>query len=237
MMGDQAAAEAVYARLWDDAQAAFAAGTVGTDPHLDDRASDLRRGLTLVLRPAPPMRAQIAALIAQLDAIAPGQHVYRPDELHVTVLSLISASEVVRLAAISLDAYRALLNDLCARERPLSVHFMGVGASPDSIFVCGQTGGDALNALRDRLRARLVQAGLADGMERRYRSVTNHATILRYRTPPPDLPRLAAFLAAQRARDLGSFQVDTLELTFNDWYMSHDRVQVLGRFALGKGKL
>ncbi len=232
MTGDQAAAEAVYARLWEDAQAAFAAGTVQTDPHLDDRAADQRRGLTLVLRPARLMRARIATLIAQLDAIAPGQHIYRPDELHVTVLSLISASEAVQLASIPLEAYHALLTDLCAHTSPLSVHFTSVGASADSVFVCGQTVDDGINALRDRLRARLVQAGLSDGMERRYQSVTTHSTILRYRTIPPDLPRLAAFLTAQHGRDLGAFQVESLELTFNDWYMSHDRVRVLGRYPL-----
>ncbi len=232
MSADQAAAEAVYARLWDEAQAAFAAGSVRTDPALADRDSDRRRGLTLLLRPVPPVRERITALIAELDAIAPGQHGYRADALHVTVLSLVSASETVRLEAIPLDAYRALLADFCAGEAPLSVHFTGVCASADSVFVCGSSDGDALNALRDRLRARLEQAGLDGVMERRYRSVTTHATILRYRTIPPDLPRLAAFLAAQRARDLGAFRVDTLELTFNDWFMSPDRLQTLGRYAL-----
>jgi 2'-5' RNA ligase len=225
-------AQAIYDRLWADALALFATGRVNTDPHLLDRATDDRRGLSLIIRPAPDMIARITGLIDRLREIVPGQHIYRPDELHITLLALIGVAPGFDLAVVPLAAYRALLADLFAHVRPFEVHFTGVTASPDGVMVCGHSEGDALNILRDRLRESLAQAGLGASLDRRYRIVTAHVTILRFCAQPADLPALIEFLSAARRCDLGSFRVSQVELVTNDWYMSHDRVEVLARYAL-----
>ncbi len=161
-MTDLPTAQLIYDRLWADAQALFATGCVRTDPHLLNRGADTRRGITVVIRPTPDMIARISGVMDELRALAPGQHIYRPDELHITILSLISASAGFSLDAIPLDRYRAVLGDLFAHVKPISIHFSGVTASPDSVFVCGQAEHDALNALRDRLRKSLTRADLGD---------------------------------------------------------------------------
>ncbi len=38
------------------------------------------------------MIARLGVVMDELNAIVPGQHVYRADELHVTLLALINAS-------------------------------------------------------------------------------------------------------------------------------------------------
>ena len=231
-MPDPDPAQTVYDWLWADALAMFATGKVRTDPHLLDRAADDRRGLSLIIRPTPDMIARLTGLIDRLREIVPGQHVYRPDELHITLLALLSATSGLDLGAVPLAAYRTLLADLFAHMRPFEVHFTGVTASPDGVMVCGHSEGDALNILRDRLREALVQAGLGASLDRRYRIVTAHVTILRFRDQPANLPALVEFLSAARGCDLGSFRVGQIELVTNDWYMSHDRVEVLARYAL-----
>jgi 2'-5' RNA ligase len=229
-MSTDQAAQAVYDRLWAEAQEHFAAGRVRTDAHLLDRASDRRRGISLIIRPTPDIIARLGVVIDALNAIAPGQHVYRPDELHVTLLSLISAAADFDLDAVPLDRYRAVLEKLFAQVQPFTIRFTGVTASPDTVFVGGQS--DALNTLRDRLRADLTRAGLGETLDRRYRIVTAHATVLRFQTQPDCLLKLVRYLAAQRTRDLGDFTVSAVEFTFNDWYMSHDVVRVLETYRL-----
>ncbi len=71
----------------------FQQGTVQTDPHLLDIPGDTRRGTTLLLRPAEPARQNILDAIAELDQIVPGQYNYTGEQLHITVLSVISAAE------------------------------------------------------------------------------------------------------------------------------------------------
>lgn len=195
MTHDLHTARAVYARLWADAQAQFATGTVKTDPYLDRRESDTRRGLTLVLRPDGEAKARITAALDELGDLAPGQYRYHPDELHITVLSVISAA-------------------------------------PDAVFVYGESDGDALNLLRERVRESLRAAGLAEHLERRYRSVTAHMTVLRFRSTPAKLPALVAYLEQHRQHDLGAFTARQIDFVSNDWYMSRDIVRVLHRYTL-----
>ena len=176
------------------------------------------------------MIARLGAVVDELKAIVPGQHVYRPDELHVTLLSLISAAADFDLDAVPLDDYRAVLGELFAQVPPFTIRFTGVTASPDTVFVCGQS--DTLNALRDRLRDDLTRAGLGETLDRRYRIVTSHSTVLRFQSQPDHLPELVRYLAARRAHEVGAFGVEMVEFTFNDWYMSHDVVRVLDTYRL-----
>ncbi len=225
-------AQTVYDRLWDAARATFSVGHVRTDPHLLNRAADDRRGLTLIIRPGPVVLERITALIDELRALAPDQYFYRPDEIHITLLAVISSAPGFDLDGAPLDAFRAAFADVFARTRPFPVHLVGISASPDSVLITGQS--DALNAVRDAVRQALAAAGLDDRAEQRYRSVTAHSTVLRFRSQPANLPALAHFLDSARLRDLGAWDVDCIEFVFNDWYMSHDVVRVLASYPLRK---
>ncbi|MBI5961121.1 MAG: 2'-5' RNA ligase family protein [Chloroflexi bacterium] len=225
-------AQAVYDRLWNEAQAAFAAGQVKTDPYLSDRDSDPRRGMTLIIRPAPEMIAQIGAVIDQLREIAPGQHFYHPDELHLTLLALINAAPGFDLETVPLETYRAALDDLFSWVRPFPLHFKGVSASRDTVLVCGYSPDGALNALRARLRESVARVGLGGALDQRYRIVTAHTTIMRFRTPPQNPLRLVEFLQSVHARDLGMFTVRRVDWVTNDWYLSSDRVRLLASYTL-----
>ncbi|MBN1678870.1 MAG: 2'-5' RNA ligase family protein [Anaerolineae bacterium] len=231
-------AQQIINRLWADALDVFGAGQVHTDPFLLDRAADNRRadnrrGVTLVIRPDAATCARIAPVLDRLCTCAPDQYHYRLDELHITVLSLISASEGYNPAGVPLDAFRARFESLFPRLNPFSIHYRGVTASPDSVMLWGVSGDDALNDLRDRLRQELRAVGLGDGLDHRYRVVTTHTTVLRFVSQPRDLPGLVSELKALHEFDMGTFEVSSIDFVDNDWYMSHDRVKLLGRYHLG----
>lgn len=77
-----------YDALWRESLAAMRANGVTADPHLADKASDGRRGLTVLGRPDAATRDAVQALLEELAAISPSVYRYHPNELHVTVLSL-----------------------------------------------------------------------------------------------------------------------------------------------------
>lgn len=81
-----------YDRLWSEAIGTIRAGSVETDPVLAAGMPDRRRGLTLIARPSPLVRRRVAAFLDGLREIEPEQHYYAPSELHVTVLSLFTAT-------------------------------------------------------------------------------------------------------------------------------------------------
>lgn len=227
---------ALYDRLWADSLASFRAGNVDVDPLLNDRASDNRLGLTLAARFDEATLGRLARLLDDLRALAPEQHIYRPDELHITVLSVITTTAGFDPATAPLDTYCALFDEVFAAAEPFALHLRGLTASRCCALICGYCPDGVLNALRDRLRVALHAAGLDGDLELRYQITAAHATALRFQAPPACLDRLAEYIAAHRETDYGACRINTIDFVVNDWYMSYDRVRLLKRYTLGNAE-
>jgi 2'-5' RNA ligase len=231
---DAQGVQQIYDRMWDDALATFAHGRVEVDRFLVERAADRRTGITLIARLGQEVIARCQDFLRDIRASEPDQHYYRADELHVTVLSLVSASEAFDLRGMPLPTYQSVLGQLLARSQPFTIQFTGVTASAGSVLLQGHVDGDHLNTLRHAIRQELGRVGLAGSLDTRYKIVTAHATAMRFRSQPHDLGRLIALLSAARGCDFGAATVRSIEFVSNDWYMSHDRVNRIATFMLGQ---
>jgi len=222
----------VYDDLWAESSKHFAAGHVHVDRQLLRRQDDRRRGLTLIARLGGETTARVAELVGELRACAPEQYFYQPDELHVTILTLISASERFDLQQAPIATYAAVFAELLRSIEPFQIRFSGVTASPAAAMIQGFVQGGALQALRETIRLQLGLAGLASSLDTRYRIVTAHVTFMRFCNQPRDLAQLGARLRAARERDFGISTVERVDFVANDWYMSRDRVQIWAAYPL-----
>jgi 2'-5' RNA ligase len=222
----------IYQRLWSEAAAAFERGEHKIDPHLSDKANDRRRGVTLICRPSPSVREAVADYISRLAKACPGQYFYRPEELHITVLSIISGTELWEREMSRLDACRPIIGEVLGRCRPFKIHFRGVTASPDSVLIQGFPVGDDLATIRDELRAAFASHGLGDMPDRRYKATTAHMTVMRFSKPCPDLKPSLSLLQASREMDFGECEVGAIQLILGDWYGSAESVQVFQEYRL-----
>lgn len=89
-----------------------------------------------------------------------------------------------------------------------------------------------LECLRGRLREALRGQNLGEGLDGRYRIITAHTTIMRFRTRPQDLRRLTFVLGGYREHSFGQSTIKTLQLVKNNWYMSADKLEVLAEYPL-----
>jgi 2'-5' RNA ligase len=222
----------IYRQLWTEAASAFERGCPQIDPNLSSNAKDLRRGVTLALRPSPMVRETVENFLDRLALVAPGQYVYRPEELHVTVLSIISGTESWRGEIRRLAACRAVLAGVLQRQRTFRIYFRGVTASPDAVMIQGFPCDDALEKIRDELRRALAQNGLGGQLDRRYKIKSAHMTAMRFRRADADWKRLAAFLAKNRDTDFGEMEASRIHLIWGDWYASADVVRTLQEYHL-----
>ena len=224
----------IYKTLWNDAVAAFEQGQPHIDPHLSDKANDPRRGVTLVFRPSPSVRDAVAAFTGRLAAVCPGQHLYQPEELHVTVLSIISGTEHWRREMERLHACLPSIRKALANHHPFKINFRGVTASPGSVLIQGFPHDEALANIRNDLRAAFAQNGFGDMLDRRYKISGAHMTAMRFGKPCTDLKPLLTFLKSSREIPFGETEVTNLQLIFNDWYASAETVRVLEEYRLSK---
>jgi 2'-5' RNA ligase len=232
MGGELNAARQVYERLWNQAVPAMGRNDVEFDRHLLNKAQDLRRGLTLALRPCPKVQALIKTFLLELADAASGQYFYRPEEFHVTVLSIIPGSESWQDKIQRLAAYQSIIDEVLKRHRKFSIAFQGVTASRGAVMIQGFPGDETLAQIRDELREALWKNKFGEQLDVRYKINTAHITVMRFCNANIDGNRLLVLLKANRTSDFGETQVANLELILGDWYASASTGRTLQKYKL-----
>jgi 2'-5' RNA ligase len=192
----------------------FVHGQAELDPWLTPATLDERRGLTLRARPPAHLIARMQELVAAFQQVEPDQYYHPGPEIHLTISSLISA-------------YPGL-----AQSSPFTLTYCGVTASPGAILLQGFPQGDTLQQLRTKLKSDVEQAGLSHSIDARYALQTAHATLVRFRAPLRQPAQVANLIHAYQQTFIGSFEVDTLELVYTDWYHRAAHTVLLETYSL-----
>ena len=100
--------QATYDEMWQRGAAAFRRGHVEIDPVLNalEHRIDFHMGLGCIIRPRVAARSAVRAFLDELAERAPGQHLYRVEELHVSVLTPISVFAGFDMAQVPLPRYQ-----------------------------------------------------------------------------------------------------------------------------------
>jgi 2'-5' RNA ligase len=233
-MGDAlTGAQSIYDQLWRNTTAALEADGLQVDLNLQKGAVDSRRGATLVARPDADVQDRVEMFLSEAAALCPGQHVYQPAELHLTVLAVIPGSENWRKDIHRLPARWKVLDAVLKNRRAFSVKFRGVTASPEAVLIQGFPQDEMLARLRDDLRSALQAGGVGEDLDRRYKIAAAHLTVMRFSNPKADWRRLLDFLQAHRETDFGETRFRSLQLIWSDWCASAKTVRVLREYPLG----
>ena len=222
----------IYEQLWHEAVTAFELGRPQLDPYLPDKAVDRRRGVSLKFGLPPAVQSQIKSFLDQLALEFHGQYFYRPEELHVTVLTLISGTELWRKEIRDVPAFRSILSDILAHHSSFEVEFRGVTATPNAVMVQGFPRGDTLENIRRDLRRGFAERGFANRLDRRYVNQAAHITAMRFCRADADWKRLLEVLKANRQTTFEEMRVEALQLVWGDWYASADILRTLQVFPL-----
>jgi 2'-5' RNA ligase len=222
----------VYERLWNEAVPALERNDVELDRHLRDKPQDLRRGLTLALRPCSKVQDSIKTFLLELADAAPGQYFYRPEEFHVTVLAIIPGSESWQDKIQHLAAYQSIIDEVLKRHQKFSIAFQGVTASRGAIMIQGFPGDETLAQIRDELREAFWKNKFGEQLDVRYKINTTHITVMRFCNANLDGKHLLATLQANRTTDFGKTRVADLELILSDWYASATTARTLQKYKL-----
>ncbi|AXA92106.1 2'-5' RNA ligase family protein [Massilia sp. YMA4] len=220
-----------YDMMWQQAAPALACGDVVCDAQLA-AGDDPRRGLTLIARPARALAASFDAMLDTLSAIDPHQYRHPAADMHLTVLSLFTATVDHGPELARADQYRAAVAAAVQGTPPFTIDFTGVSASRGAVVAQGFPRDDTLELLRERLRGELRARGLDGSLDGRYKLVTAHSTLLRFVRPLAEPERFTQALQRLRSEPLGSMHVTALELVRNDWYMSSATLACLERYRL-----
>jgi 2'-5' RNA ligase len=220
-----------YATMRAAAVRQLALGAADLDPLLDSPL-DNRRGITLLARPPAASMAVIEAILADFRRIAPAQYYYPASDMHLTILSIISCYAGFTLSSIEPAAYQEAVQAILQGCGPFRLTYAGFTASPGGIMVQGFPQDDGLQKLRDATREFFQGAGLQQSIDQRYRLQTAHSTVIRFRQPLARPELLLATLEKHKDSFIGTFEVNTVELVYNDWYQRAHNTVLLQRYSL-----
>lgn len=218
-----------YKQLWANALARFQKNEFEYDPLIED-ANDQRFGLTIIIRPGQEVKASIEAMLNALRQIEPDQYYYPSDDMHVTVLSVISCYNGFTRQSYLPKDYLKVIERSLPDIRRFKMHFQGITASPGCIMVQGYPEG-MLNLLRTNLRNNFKNTGLQTSFDKRYRLEVAHSTVVRLRHKITDNKKFIDLLEHYRRHEFGTSMANEIEFVFNDWYLQKQKVETIAKFA------
>jgi 2'-5' RNA ligase len=195
---------------------------------------DARRGVTLLARPSARVASSIVQFLDELRALEPEQYYHPRSDLHLTVLSLFTATVDHAPYLAHLDDYRAAVAESLDGLARFTVDTIGVTLTQGAVLAKGFPRDGTLTHVRERLRASLAERGLGATVDGRYRLETAHTTLVRFTAPLRNPERFVDALAAARWRPFGTTVVDRLELTLADWYQSSESSQPIAEQRLAR---
>jgi hypothetical protein len=222
----------LYESMWQEAWSKVRGGQIACDELAFKKELDGRRGLSLVARLAPEVVQNIGAFLETLREIEPEQYYYPVNDIHLTILSLLTAAEhnqeQLAQAGDFIPAVEAALSGVPA----FGLDTVGVTLTATAVLAQGFPEDSALQQVRDRIRATLTAQELGGGLDRRYHQRAAHHTLMRFTAPLRSADQFAQALMAYRGYPFGSSTIAAVDLAIHDWYLSADRLTVLKTYRL-----
>jgi len=217
--------------MWHDSIDLFKTNTCDTDLLIND-PFDMRRGITALSYLDKTVGDNIANFLDELKAIEPEQYYYPINELHLTVLSIISCVSGFTLSTIDVQAYCSIFKETLEGFGSFNVHYKGITVSPGCILIQGFPDDKQLHHLRELLRINVNKAKLKSSIDSRYKISTAHTTAVRCVTPFNNSDRVMEVLSTYKDYDFGTVEVNSLSLVFNNWYQHLAITQTLAKVEL-----
>lgn len=201
-----------------------------TDP-LIKSPTDNRFGVTLLIRPPILVKKRIEIFLKELKNIDNQQYYYPLSDIHITVMSIISCYDGFDLKNISIPNYIRIIEKSIQDVGKFRIKFKGITASTSTIMIQGFYG-EILNTFRNNLRINFQKSHLEQTIDKRYSIKTGHSTVVRFQNKLEQENNFLEALEKYKDFDFGEFDVNRVELVFNDWYQRKEHVRILSYFDI-----
>ena len=221
----------IYDKMWFESFEKIKRNELEPDPLIDE-PNDTRRGITLQAKPDERILDNFQSFLTEAQNIEPGQYYYLPDEIHLTVLSIITCRRGFNLSEISLPDYTGYIEESINNIKPFAIEFKGITASPSCILIQGFPENNFLELIRDNLRTKFADGALNNSIDSRYRIQTAHCTVIRFKSKLKEKQKFINLLESYKDYYFGKTSITEFELVQTDWYHKKEKVIVLHRFEL-----
>ncbi len=221
---------ALYNSMWKRSIDGFTNNQFEFDPFLNHRELDFRRGLTVLGRLKGNTLTEVVEFLNEGQSIEPNQHFYTKEDIHLTILSIISCTDTFDIGKINKEDYINVIDKAMNSLKSFEISFKGITASPSCVMIQGFPMDENLLMLRNQLRHSFRSSILKHSMDERYKLKTAHSTVIRFKNPLLNNKTFIDYLNRYRDYNFGCVNFDRIDLVYNDWYMTNSVVKSLKTF-------
>lgn len=229
---EDVASIAVYDRLRMKAMRQLDRDQVITDACLDHIEEDMRLGQSLIAHPDKFLAGRIEKIVDLFREVEPDQYYYAPEQLHMTIQSIFTATAKYGVMAQQIHGVKDLIETSLSRINEFHVLLEGVSAVPNGIIVKGYTQDRTLKIVRNELREKLRALVTDPESIERYPLKTIHLTAVRYKKQLQNKSAVVDLLEKYKDFRFGFFTVQRLLWVKMDWYLTPGKTEILGEFML-----
>lgn len=231
-MGSISEAQEIYNQLYHSSKHILRSGKIDIDKNLHGLENDNRRGLSIILRPDGNTANQIERFQDEMQKIESRQYYQPKTDLHITVLSIITAYDGFKLEQIDIEHYSNIISDALKNHKKFSISLQGVTCSTGAVMIQGFDESGSLQIIRENIKQAFKHSRLKDSLDSRYNLKTAHFTVARFMKLLQDPQSYYEIIEKYRNHYFGSFEVAELDFVYHDWYQSTDKLQILKKLKL-----
>lgn len=225
-------AQEIYNQLYHSSKHFLRSGAIDIDQNLLDKNNDHRRGLSIILRPDENTANQMERFQDEMRAIDDRQYYQPKNDLHITVLSVITACDGFTKEQIDLEPYLNIISHALKNQKKFSISLEGVTCSTGAVMIQGFDVSGSLQLLRGNVKQAFKHSNVKDSLDSRYPLKTAHFTVTRFMQLLTDPQSYYEVVRKYRDHYFGSFEVAELDFVYHDWYQSSDTLQILKKVKL-----
>lgn len=220
-----------YNNLYQKSISEITSGNYSIDRFIDSK-NDNRFGISLIIRPSEDVKNKIQMFLNNLSKIEPNQYYYPKSDIHITIMSIISCYEGFDFNTIQPSKYVELVKKCIAFNEKPKISFNGLTVANSCILLKGFVNNNSINELRTALRTEFKTSNVEQSLDERYLIETAHATIVRLKEKLTKKDEFLKMIDHYVDYEFGTFEVDKIELVFNDWYHRSQFVKSIYEFEV-----
>jgi hypothetical protein len=190
------------------------------------------RGLSLIAKPSENVIGEFICFLNELKKICGNQFYYKKNEIHVTIMAIVTCQPQFRLDGVNAQRYIEIVRRSLANVEPFSLLFNGITVSTSCVIAKGYYFCDEVFEIRNELRSGFKQSRTFNTMDHRYYSETSHCTLLRFHEILPDRYGALELIGKSKGKNFGKATIDELELVYGDWSLTEGNTECLQKFML-----
>jgi len=223
-----------YNDMWAIFCSALEKGQCEIDQNIGNK-NDTRRGITALAYLESNNKSvvnEIDHFLNQVQQIEPEQYYHPINELHLTILSIITCIAGFKLTDINPTEYERIFNQVFNGIGSIEIELKGITASSSCVVIQGFPVDSSLAILRDRLRKNFKESGLRSSIDSRYKITTAHVSVIRFHTEIKDKDKLKILFKKYRNYSFGTVKLTKIELVFNNWYQNLSITEKLANYSI-----